>query len=859
MRGNWGPCTRKADTVDVEIPAGRRHIIERPRLTRLLDETSARVIMLVAPAGYGKTTLARQWLANRPHAWYQASAASADVAALALGLVQAAAAVVPDVGSRLREWLPTTHEPEREVRIIAELLSEDMSAWPDDAWLGIDDYHLLSSDAAHDLVDRLHAERAIKLLVSSRHRPKWATARALLYGDFYELGSSSLAMSTGEASLVLGTTETKTGQGLVALADGWPAVIGLAALSRAPLLLDGQDLPAALHDYFAEELYATLQPETRDAVCYLALSPTITRTSASDILGDTAAHVLEEATHVGFFVPRDPGALELHPLLRAFLLRKLDELAPKDLAQAVTRTSAALIRSESWDDAYSLLSRFVRFDLLDDLLAASLVSLTSQGRLPTLRRWVDQGRAEGLESPLLDLAEAELCFRQGLWARAETLARDAARILGHASALTSSALYRAGQCRYFMDEGADALEYFRDAQQAAQNDADARNALWGQFIAAIEMEDPDAPRLLQEYEAVGSQTRDSAVRVANGALMLAIRTGGIDEALVEAGAATTLAKEATDPIVRSSFWHIYGAALMLSADYAAALEAVNQAVEEIDRFHIDFARPHIYINRAAAYIGLRQFWRADTVLNEVEWFARERGDVYLGMNAMTLRCRLLLSEGSPREALAATCYEGSGVSSLSQQAEFAATRAAAFACAGHVEKAAELVARAEELSSQLEPRLISQWTRVLIALLLDQGSAKELIWQAFHETARSGALDSFVFAYRLDPRILDVLSEDSDLHERLIQVLLRADDAAQAERIGLSGALRKSRSRANQLTPRERDVYALLAEGRTNREIAHALFISEVTVKVHLRHIFRKLGVKTRTEAAILSSKMPRP
>ena len=57
------------DNLELEIPVGRRHIIERPRLTRLLVETSAQVIMLVAPAGYGKTTLARQWLATRPHAW----------------------------------------------------------------------------------------------------------------------------------------------------------------------------------------------------------------------------------------------------------------------------------------------------------------------------------------------------------------------------------------------------------------------------------------------------------------------------------------------------------------------------------------------------------------------------------------------------------------------------------------------------------------------------------------------------------------------------------------------------------------------------------------------------------------------
>ena len=50
------------------VPA-QRHIIERPRLTKLLDDSNAQVILLVAPAGYGKTTLARQWVADKPHVW----------------------------------------------------------------------------------------------------------------------------------------------------------------------------------------------------------------------------------------------------------------------------------------------------------------------------------------------------------------------------------------------------------------------------------------------------------------------------------------------------------------------------------------------------------------------------------------------------------------------------------------------------------------------------------------------------------------------------------------------------------------------------------------------------------------------
>lgn len=51
------------------------------------------------------------------------------------------------------------------------------------------------------------------------------------------------------------------------------------------------------------------------------------------------------------------------------------------------------------------------------------------------------------------------------------------------------------------------------------------------------------------------------------------------------------------------------------------------------------------------------------------------------------------------------------------------------------------------------------------------------------------------------------------------------------------------------LTPRERDVLGLVADGLGNREVAHALAISEHTVKFHLASIFGKLGASSRTEA----------
>jgi two-component system NarL family response regulator len=57
------------------------------------------------------------------------------------------------------------------------------------------------------------------------------------------------------------------------------------------------------------------------------------------------------------------------------------------------------------------------------------------------------------------------------------------------------------------------------------------------------------------------------------------------------------------------------------------------------------------------------------------------------------------------------------------------------------------------------------------------------------------------------------------------------------------------------LTPRELDVLRLVAKGRTNKELASAMFVSEETVKTHMKALFLKLGVHDRAEAVSVSLK----
>jgi len=60
----------------------------------------------------------------------------------------------------------------------------------------------------------------------------------------------------------------------------------------------------------------------------------------------------------------------------------------------------------------------------------------------------------------------------------------------------------------------------------------------------------------------------------------------------------------------------------------------------------------------------------------------------------------------------------------------------------------------------------------------------------------------------------------------------------------------------NALTPRQRDVLAMLRQGKSNKEIARDLNLAEITVKLHVTAILRALGVENRTQAAILAAKI---
>ena len=112
-------------------------------------------------------------------------------------------------------------------------------------------------------------------------------------------------------------------------------------------------------------------------------------------------------------------------------------------------------------------------------------------------------------------------------------------------------------------------------------------------------------------------------------------------------------------------------------------------------------------------------------------------------------------------------------------------------------------------------------------------------------------IDCFVSAYRGCPELIVSLLEDGNAHDDLSMILSRVGDAEPTRPRGGEHSVMA-------LSPREKEVLSLLAQGLSNAAIGSELFISPVTVKVHVRHIFEKLGVKSRAAAALRATQLSR-
>ena len=840
----------------LETSQGGRRIIERPRLTRLLTESESRVMLLVAPAGYGKTTLARQWLAERRHVWYQATDTAADVAALALGLADSAGVIAATVGEHVREQLRAAADPQSEAVAIAETLAAQLLNWPTDVRFVIDDYHLLAgSNRAEAFVATLIEKTTIPFLIASRERPAWVTAKKLLYGEVSEFGRTALAMTHAEAAETLSHSHEEM-PGLVSLADGWPAVIGLAAFLPAHIQHGSDEIPETLHEYFADELFQGLDDELRWSVVQLAFAPVIDESISRALFGKDTKRIMERACRSGFLTGGTRG-YEMHPLLRHFLRTKATDFPESDVQATASALGHAYADASHWDAAISVAAESRLADVLARVLHEALDEALSDGRVTTVEKWLELGREIAPTVPVVRLTEVEVAFRTGRVAAARESAQQLVRS-NNDDALASRIYLRAGQIAHLDDRLDDAVDLLTAAEANASTPPDLRQALWSLFISLTDLDDRErASEVLSRLGELPPLGVDDLLRANQARLQWALRWGGLTEALESAGSSLELVERSEDPITRTGVLQTLGVALTLAARYAEADEIAKRQIQEARRFNLDWVLPHALELQAHAAIGRRDFQSALRTLARVRRLAQ--GNTHTELNVAVVQARIHLCNGAPERAVALLEHREEAATSPGMHGDLLATLGVALVCAGRLEEGTAVLDASDAATTHLEARTLGAFGRAIASYVAnaDESIDEEALRKASGVAVATGNFDAFVTAYRACPALLSGMDDIGHDGKRLVD-FVRVLDPSLAQTLGLRPRSAGRRT-GEHLTRREREVLKLVSQGLSNRQIARTLWIAESTAKVHVHHVFEKLGVRSRTEAAAKAAELLKP
>jgi LuxR family transcriptional regulator, maltose regulon positive regulatory protein len=374
------------------LPRPRPRSILRPRLIARLNEGLHRKLTLIsAPAGFGKSSLVGEWLADcgRPVAWLSLDAGDSDSARFLTYLVAALRTIAPGVGESVLGMLRSSPPPPPEA-ILTELLNE-LATLPDQVFLVLDDYHAIDAGAVDDALAFLveHLPPQLHLVIATREDPPLPLARLRVRGQLTELRAADLRFTTAEAAAFLTDVMSLnlSGEDVAALEDrteGWIAGLQLAALS-----IQGRaDIPAFIRafagdhryivDYLVEEVLQHQSEAVRSFLLQTALLDRLHGSLCDAVTGQVGGGARLEALHRGnFFVVSLDDQRQWYRYHHLFteVLRAQLQLEQPELVATLHR------RAGAWYEQHGFVDDAIRHALAagDYARAADLVEMAWTG------------------------------------------------------------------------------------------------------------------------------------------------------------------------------------------------------------------------------------------------------------------------------------------------------------------------------------------------------------------------------------------------------------------------------------------------------------------------------------------------
>ena len=870
----------------------------RSVISEQIATAAVKLVLVRAPAGFGKTTAMAQSRQRMETdgvatAWLTLDRADNDVSRFLICLGEAVL--------RLGIDEPPAHVP---LDAVAALVAHDAPFT-----LFLDDIELVQEPAVLGLIREIidHLPRLGRIVIGSRSLPDLGLGRLRARGQLLEIDTDRLRFNLEETSAFFSqrALQTLPADMLTQLhrkTEGWVAAIWLAsmALERHGTetgfveRFSGSD--RAVADYLAEDVLAHQPREIRDFLLRTSilrqLNASVCQTLNPRV--DCAA-ILDQLTAANLFltpVTSDTPAWRYHSLFADFLRAQLareqpDELARLHLAasgwyEAEGRPVPAIDHAiEGGDHPHAL-------TLLDSYAEGFL----EQGRMRILTRWFSAIPAHQLRAhPSLQLiALWATCFTHGPWEAMKQLEESGCaessipEVRASVHALTP--LLLAMQDRYDEAYEIGRASLARLPTGLPFADSTLLNAMAN--ILSVVGEQHESQRLLDAARSRQGNSNFNRMYTESLEGMHDLLGGRLRQA-------TARFRMAVDSTHAVSYNHSQGNA-WAGVLYASVVYEVNQLqqADHLLNVYLPLARDvglpdhmilsHVMRSRIAFYTG--DIDAAFQALTELEYLGHHRQLPRVVAGAKLERARILLLQGNgpaSRDELARAdnpalwerarrhrlpshdldylalararweiCFGDPQVALTALDAELHAALASArcrralklrLLRALALQRTGDVAAAMEEIGGVLQTSSQEGFMR----LILDEGPAVGLLVHRYAIAAQEAGSDGHRGSghrrdgHRRDPILAEYL-------QRLLQVL--------GPMAAPSAAAPSLDSSKEPLTRKEIRVLQLLAEGYSNNAMAEKLFVSDSTVRTHLRNINMKLDAKSRTQAVAIARKL---